>query len=197
MDEERKHLRLRNWDYSRNGIYFVTICCQNKQAFFGSISKNEMKLSEIGTIAFQFWKNIPEHFPHVMLDQFIVMPNHLHGLLHLDSSLVRPRHDVALLPSSEDKVGSCNGITLQSGQISNFKTNHFSKPVKNSVSVIVNQYKSSVKRWCNKNGFSQFQWQSRFYDQILFENNSVDNIREYIYNNVRNWKEDELNITIP
>lgn len=105
------------------------------------------------------------------------------------------RHGVSLLPSLEDKAGSCHGMTLQS----NNRINQFSKPLKNSVSVIVNQYKSSVKRWCNENGHSQFKWQSRFYDHILHEENSIDNVLEYIYNNIRNWKDDDLyteNITL-
>ena len=83
-------------------------------------------------------------------------------------------------------------MTLHSKHESNKNINQFSKPVKNSVSVIINQYKSSVKRWCNKNGFDQFQWQSRFYDQILHDENSIDMIREYIYNNPKNWIGDEL-----
>jgi putative transposase len=70
--------------------------------------------------------------------------------------------------------------------------NKFSKPVKSSVSVIINQYKSSVKRWCNKQGFTHFQWQPRFYEKILHTENSIDTTKEYIYNNPRNWTGDEL-----
>jgi putative transposase len=131
-----------------------------------------MILSEIGLIASQYWSEIPVHFPHVKLDEFIVMPNHIHGLLFLDYSLVGTRH----------------GMTLHTNQY----LNQFSKPVKNSVSVFINQYKSSVKRWCNKKGFLHFQWQSRFHDQIVFKENLVDHIREYIYNNPKNWITDEL-----
>jgi hypothetical protein len=83
-------------------------------------------------------------------------------------------------------------MTLPSEQESNQNINQFSKPLKNSVSVIINQFKSSVKRWYNKNGFNDFQWQSRFHDQILHDENSIDNIREYICNNPRHWIGDEL-----
>jgi putative transposase len=176
MNKERKHIRLIDWDYSSEGVYFITICCKDRQFFFGKIEDNKMILSEIGLIASKYWLEIPDHFPHVKLDEFIVMPNHLHGILFLDYSLVGPRH----------------GVALQLNQGSNQNNNQFSKPVKNSVSVIINQYKSSVKRWCNKNGYIHFQWQSRFYDQILHSENSIDFTREYIYNNPRNWIEDEL-----
>lgn len=70
--------------------------------------------------------------------------------------------------------------------------NQFSKPLRNSVSVIINQFKSSVKRWCNKNGYNHYQWQTRFYDHILHNEDSIDRIREYIGNNPKNWSDDEL-----
>jgi REP element-mobilizing transposase RayT len=125
------------------------------------------------------------------MQEFIIMPNHMHGLLILDYSLVIPRHGVELQPPISDNVGSCHGMTLQA-KGSEHNRNQFSKPIKKSVSVIINQYKSSVKRWCNNNGFNNFQWQSRFYDQILHDENSIDNIREYICKNPRNWSQDEL-----
>jgi len=178
MDKDRKLLRLTNWDYSSEGDYFVTICCHGRQSYFGSISNNAIMLSEIGLVASQYWLDIPVHFPHVKLDEFIVMPNHIHGLLILDYSLALPRH----------------GMTIPSKHGSNQNINQFSKPVKNSISVIINQYKSSVKRWCNKNGFDNFQWQSRFHDKILHNENSIIMIREYIYNNPKNWSCDDLYI---
>jgi len=73
-------------------------------------------------------------------------------------------------------------------------TNQFSKPLKNSVSVIINQFKSSVKRWCNKNGFVNFEWQSRFYDHIVHDESSIEDIRVYIKSNPSNWTSDDLYI---
>ena len=194
MVMDRKRLRLSGWDYSSEGVYFITICCEGRHSFFGKIEDNKMVLSEIGLIASKYWVELPNHFPHVKLDEFIVMPNHIHGLLILDYSLLRPRHGVALHPPSHHNVGSCHGMTLHSKQGSNQNINQFSKPIKNSVSVIINQYKSSVKRWCNQNGSDRFRWQSRFYDQVLHNENSVDIIREYIHNNPKKWSGDELYI---
>lgn len=176
MYRNRKHIRLTDWDYSSEGIYFITICCRDRQSFFGKIKDNEMIHSEIGLIASRYWLEIPDHFPHVKLDEFAIMPNHIHGVLILDYSL----------------AGTHHGMTLPAKQKSNQNVNQFSKSVKNSVSVIINQYKSSVKRWCNKNGFDHFQWQSRFHDEVLHNEISIDKIREYIYNNSKNWTEDEL-----
>ena len=73
--------RLQSWDYSNNGAYFITICTQNRNHFFGKIQNQEMHLSEIGKLAEKYWLEIPEHFPFVELSNFVVMPNHFHGIL--------------------------------------------------------------------------------------------------------------------
>jgi putative transposase len=162
MTNERKNIRLSSWDYSFEGVYFTTICCKDRHSFFGEIKDNKMILSEIGLIVSKYWLEIPDHFSHVKLDEFVVMPNHVHGIAQ---------------PARQE-----------SGQ----QINRFSRPVRNSVSVIIKQFKSSVKRWCNKYGFNNFQWQSRFYDQILYNENSIDIIRGYIHNNPINWLIDDL-----
>lgn len=76
--------RLRSWNYGWNGAYFVTICTKNREFFFGEISNQQMNLSEIGEIADLCWKEIPNHFPFVELGEFVVMPNHLHGIIIID-----------------------------------------------------------------------------------------------------------------
>jgi putative transposase len=154
---ENKQIRLKNWDYSSSGVYYITICCADKQPFFGKIKDGSVQFSEIGEVAKNFWVEIPNHFKHVELDAFIIMPDHLHGILILMNTI-----------ENRDRP---------------FQKNEFSKPVKNSLSVIINQYKSSVKRWCNKNGHLRFEWQSRFYDHIIRDDQSFDEIRHYILTN--------------
>jgi REP element-mobilizing transposase RayT len=84
--------RLKNWDYGNNGAYFITICSRNKEHFFGEImsvdDENEMQLNEIGKLADKFWAEIPKHFPFVELGNYIVMPNHVHGILIIDKTNV-------------------------------------------------------------------------------------------------------------
>ena len=75
--------RRQGWDYADNGYYFVTICTKDREHFFGEVVNGEMVLSEMGLVAKNIWSEIPEHFPHGELDEFIVMPNHIHGLLYL------------------------------------------------------------------------------------------------------------------
>ena len=81
-------VRLQTWDYSNNGAYFITICTQNREHFFGTIQNGIMQLSEIGKLAEQFWYEIPNNFPMVELGNFVVMPNHVHGILIIDNSQI-------------------------------------------------------------------------------------------------------------
>ena len=171
----RKSIRLEGYDYSQAGLYFVTICCHNHACFFGNIvgtchgmsnspgmSNSQIILNDTGKIADEYWLNIPNHFPDVVLHEHIVMPNHIHGIIQI-------------------VVGTCHGMSVQ---------NQFGKPIAGSMSIIVNQYKSSVKRWCNKNGHAYFQWQSRFHDHIIQNPESYQTIAEYILNNPANWHND-------
>ncbi len=78
--------RLKGWDYGSNRYYFVTICTNNRTHFFGRIQNDIMCLNEIGTIAYQCWLEIPNHFPFVVPDEFVIMPNHVHGIVHIDKN---------------------------------------------------------------------------------------------------------------
>lgn len=73
--------RLQHWDYRSDGAYFITSCTQNRRHYFGEIENNEMQLNTIGKLAHQYWEEIPQHFPHIELGNFIIMPNHVHGIL--------------------------------------------------------------------------------------------------------------------
>jgi len=91
--------RLPGYDYSQNGMYFVTICTKGHEEFFGRIEDGEMVLSEIGIVANKFWQEIPKHFPFVILDEFVVMPNHVHGVLEINN-----------LNSVETQFIACRGM---------------------------------------------------------------------------------------
>jgi REP element-mobilizing transposase RayT len=80
--------RLSSWDYSSNGAYFITICTRNREHFFGEIIDAKMNLSEIGVFANTCWINIQNHFPHFYLDEYIVMPNHVHGIVIIEKPYI-------------------------------------------------------------------------------------------------------------
>lgn len=79
--------RLQTHDYSSNGYYFLTICTKNRENYFGEIVNNKMQLSKIGKTAKKFWREIPKHFPFVKLDEFVVMPNHVHGIIIINKTI--------------------------------------------------------------------------------------------------------------
>jgi REP element-mobilizing transposase RayT len=155
----RKAIRLKEYDYSRPGEYFVTICTYEKEYIFGEIIADEMHLSQEGIIAQQCWKQIPNHFEYAELDEYVVMPNHIHGIIILNYH----GRDVQL-----------NVPTRLS-------------PKKGSLSVIIRTYKAAVTTECRRKGLFHFRWQSRFYEHIIRSDKDLNNIREYITGNILKW----------
>jgi putative transposase len=97
VKHHRRSIRLKDYDYSQDGAYFVTICVHNRESLFGKIANEKMILNDVGKIAEQCWCEIPQHYPNVILDKYIVMPNHVHGILIIDNPSVgannlRPYH---------------------------------------------------------------------------------------------------------
>ncbi|WP_445716046.1 transposase [Flavobacterium sp.] len=165
--------RLQTWDYANNGAYFITICTQNREHFFGQIKNKEMRLSEIGKLAAQFWYEIPNHFPMVELGNFVVMPNHVHGILIIDNS--QTSVETRLIASLQGGTGGFSGDK--------------NPMICDSISKIVRWYKGRCSfefRQINPN----FGWQSRFHDHIIRNSKSFDTIQNYIEQNPLKWKED-------
>ena len=172
--------RLQNWDYGWNGIYFITICTEGRDNYFGKISNGVMELSEIGIFAQQYWYKIAEHFPFVILDSFVVMPNHIHGILILDKhdDMENP-HDFTV---EKDFGSEVNLITP--GQ------QRFRNQEKNSVSSIIGSYKSAVSNQAHRVK-ANFGWQTRFYDHIVQSDREFKMVQQYIDDNPANWGKDK------
>jgi putative transposase len=165
--------RLKHFDYSSSGDYFITIITKYRAQCFGqiipSIENSEeresiMMLNAIGLRAHECLLELNHHFSNAIIDEFIVMPDHVHFILSIKK------------PNATD-------ATTQK----EFKSNRFSRPVAGSVSVIVQQFKAEVKRWCGKNGFEAFQWQPRFYDRLIRDYQEFANVKKYIQANPKNW----------
>ena len=182
--------RLQNWDYSNEGAYFITICTQNRAHFFGEIKDGIMTLSNVGVIANLMWFEIKNHAKVVELGEFIVMPNHVHGILILndmdkvqnDGPDVETRHALSLHPHQPQNQLTPPPNTGQS---------RFQNQGKNSVSSIIGSYKSAVTKHANRLGF-EFGWQDRFHDHIIKNAESFETIQTYIANNPLKWKEDKF-----
>lgn len=173
--------RLQNWDYGQNAAYFVTICTQGRECYFGDILNGQMILSEIGKIAKKYWLEIPEHFPFVKSDIYVIMPNHVHGII----SINKPDDD-------RDGVETPKlGVSTPSPPPQSQTTNASKKWKPASLGVIINQY----KRICTINAkkiHSDFAWQSRFYDHIISNKKSYQKIQDYIIDNPINWNNDKF-----
>jgi putative transposase len=160
--------RLKGYDYNLPGEYFVTIDTKSMVRWFGEVEKGGMIRNEIGEIAHDMWLKIANHHKNVVLDEFIVMPNHIHGILVLSADLCK---DVACDVSTRNKNNFMSTISPKSG----------------SLSTIVGSYKSAITKWCHENGYVDFQWHSRFHDHIIRNERELNSIREYIRNNPVNW----------
>lgn len=169
-------IRAQWWDYGWNGAYFITICTQNREQYFGEIQNNKMILSHVGIIADLLWHQIPNHHKNVKLGDFVVMPNHIHGILIIDKKLnnaniVETGHALSL----SEKPGS----------------QRFQNIGKNTISSIVGSYKSAVTKHANRLGYTH-QWQKLFYDNIIRDNNQYQRISDYIVSNPENWAKDKF-----
>lgn len=186
---DRKSIRLAGWDYRRAGAYFITICTKDRVQHFGSCANGRMKLSTIGLIVQGCWYDIPRWNPSVELGAFIVMPNHLHGILILDGTAI----------DNDDTVGArqCHVPTDHDDETDPTDENAFYRnitPPPGSVSVIIGSFKSAATRHIRR-AFPNidFAWQERFYDHVVRNEKSFDRITQYIQDNPAQWKEDRLN----
>lgn len=151
------------WDYSLPAWYFVTVCTQDKKPYLGRVIDERVDLSLVGEQAQTYWREIPSHYKNVVLDEFVVMPNHVHGILVIPRDSVR-RQDTA---SGE---GESNQVSGPLGSI-------------------VGSFKSAVTRWCSQEQM-EFNWQPRFHDRIIRDEKSLAAIRAYIRDNPMNWGKD-------
>jgi putative transposase len=156
--------RLPCWDYGSNGLYYITICTQNRIHYFGEIvSENvetqniaSLRKTQLGEIGYANWLDIPNHFSFVKLDDFVIMPNHIHAILFINKP---------------DKV--------------DWQLNKFGVQSENMASVI-RGYKASVKTYTTKNNI-EFGWQPRYYDHVIRNEKEYLNISRYILNNPEQW----------
>jgi len=171
---ERKKIRLRNYDYSKSGYYFITICTKNREEWVGKVKSGIMLLNKFGEIAKNFWTEIPGHFEDVKIDEFSIMPNHAHGILIIERNMVgnaymRSNQRNAFMHSLQDKT-------------------------KMLLSKIIQQYKASVTQKINNlQNDIPFQWQRSFYDHVIRNEIELSRIREYIQNNPLKWDLDREN----
>lgn len=167
----RRSIRLKNYDYSQSGAYFVTTCVQNRQCIFGDVNDAVMHLNTLGHLVEQVWEEISAHFCNVDLDAAIVMPNHFHGILML--------------------VDSPNNQTIGQSQMPEDTIWQSKKP---TLGQVVGYFKYQTTKRINKirNMSGEKVWQRNYYEIIIRDRNSLARIRHYIENNPKKWNQDQL-----
>jgi REP element-mobilizing transposase RayT len=182
----RQSIRLQGYDYSESGSYFITICTYKKEHLFGEIVNSEMKLNLIGQYAYNQWKQIPQRFENVELNEFVIMPNHIHGI-------------IVIVSGRGEGLENCHNFPPKStfsnpSPIQDHSTSRFNGTVPGSIGAIIQNFKSGTSRKIN--AMPEMKnvkiWQINYYDHIIRDREDYDRIVEYIRDNPSNWEKDEL-----
>ncbi|MBM4176972.1 MAG: transposase [Ignavibacteria bacterium] len=160
--------RLEGWDYSTPWWYYITINIKDHVCRFGEVHNGKMILNELGKIVEHEWMKTADIRKNVELDYYVIMPNHIHGIIILNEN------------------NNCRDVARNVSTIKN-KFSEIS-PKSNSLSAIIRSFKSAVTKNAHKNGYVSFQWQSRFYDRIIRNANELFRIRKYIEQNPLKWE---------
>jgi putative transposase len=171
----RKSIRIPDYDYSKEGFYFVTICCQDMVCRFGYVVDGKMVLNECGKIAKECWEKIPNHFLLARLHSFVIMPNHIHGIIEIT-----------------ENVGAKNfspNIQNVSESAKNFSP--LRSPSK-SIGSIVRGFKIGVTKWIRQNTNVYKLWQRNYYEHVIRNEHSYNKITEYIHTNPLKWEFDKF-----
>ncbi len=172
-ENRRRSIRLVDYNYSLAGAYFITICIKDRKSILGDIKNGNVDLSPIGEIAHQFWKEIPDHFSYVKLDAFIVMPNHLHGVLIL--------------------TDHCRGVQSNAPDLTTANYYKSISPKQGTLSVIIRTFKAAVTAQCRRRKYHFPGWQRNYYEHIVRNEDVLGRIREYIVSNPLQWQFDREN----
>lgn len=182
--------RLQNWDYGWGASYFVTICTQNRECYFGEILDGKMQLSEIGEIVENEWIKTFEIRPdmNLTMGEYVVMPNHFHAIIIIGEN----EYNTERGPQRRDAM-HCVSIVDTDTNINTDNKNKFGPQSKNLASII-----RGFKIGVTKNArhiHADFAWQPRFHDHIIRNNESFEKIKSYIIENPLKWNDDKFYIT--
>ena len=171
----RRSIRLKGYDYSQAGRYFITICVQNRQCLFGKISNGKMILNEYGKIANDEWQYLQTKYPHIILHEYAIMPNHFHGIVAITdvvrAGFARPNNNVT--------------NDIMAGDVGAGKP----RPYVPTLGNIIGYFKYQTTKKIN---LPVKLWQRNYWERILRDEKSYQHIANYIINNPINWQNDEF-----
>ena len=155
-------------NYAQPAFFYITLCTKDRQRVFGKVRNSQMHLSEGGQVAKECWEAIPMHFPEVKLHEYIIMPDHIHGIIEITTHR-----------------------THQSGGIQQIEPqlrNQYQHVIPGSVGAIVRGFKIGVTKWFKEHKGIHPVWQRNYYEQIIRSKIAFENITRYIMDNPKNWK---------
>jgi len=177
----RRAMRLRGYDYSQPGAYFVSICVQHRKCLFGAIIAGHLRLNEIGQIVIECWSRVPQHFPSVELDEYVIMPNHMHGIIALN--IVGARS-----PRPSDIVGA---RSPRPSQTVRHRRGEVPSPTLGQI-VAYFKYQSTKHINQHHNMPRTRIWQRNYYEHVIRDDIDLQRLRRYIQNNPMKWTLDQL-----
>jgi len=192
----RRSIRLRGYDYTQVGAYFVTLCTWQRECLFGEVVEGVMRLSPTGRIIEVEWQRLGYHFPHIRLDAFVVMPNHLHGIIIVNDLVGATRHAQDGVREGDDRMQDQTRVGGDGSPLPGMRSNG---PPAGSLGAMIGQFKSrATKRiWARLEKDRTPVWQRNYYEHIIRDEADLRRIRDYIQNNAARWEQDQLNPATP
>lgn len=193
--KNRKHIRLRGFDYAQMRNYFITIIVKNHIHSFGTIVDGKMLLSENGNIAMEQWIWLGKQFPYIDLLAFVIMPDHVHGIIHINTNYYIDINDSELVSNvGKGRDPSLHNVEYFNNYDQSNQTNISNKIFKSqkikSLPELIGAYKTTVSKRIHIAGDLDFKWQNSYYDHIIRNSRSLNRIRHYIETNPENWTRD-------
>jgi REP element-mobilizing transposase RayT len=197
----RRSVRLRDYNYADAGAYFVTICTYERECLFGEVLGELVLLNDAGRLVQESWINIPAHFPHVELDAFVVMPNHLHGIIVLTDNM-QPLLSVGAQHAAPDfelaqhaAPDFCFATQPRAQHAAPLRRNVLGAILPGSLCAIIRSFKSAVTKSRNVSAVGCAPavpvWQRNYYERIVRDERELSFIRQYIADNPTKWGEDK------
>jgi REP element-mobilizing transposase RayT len=184
---------LQGYDYSQAGAYFITICAQNRERLFGDIMDGKMALNDAGTMIQTVWGEIPFHYTGTEIDEFVVMPNHIHGILVIGAVVGATPRGCPGVSGQENRHAPENGQAQGPAPTGNTGALSLGDIVHRFKTMTTKRYTDGVKQsgW---QSFSDRLWQRNYWEHVIRDETELNRIREYIHNNPTQWESDRLNL---
>ncbi len=177
----RKSIRLKEYDYSKNGIYFITICTHNRENLFGEIIDGKMIINDAGKMVEKEILKTNEIRENIKIEEYIIMPNHIHFLIEIVEVLLLAHPNIT-------KNNSINNKTDIEERICQQQTHTMQS---NTIGSIVNHIKSKITKWYRQNTDIYCVWQRNYYENIIKNEEMYQKVSEYIKNNPQKWTDDK------